>query len=411
MIKFKNKKYQLLFSNNLSPLLALNFADEMFFEEFEKLCGGRYRILSIMQNGIQEKYGLISDLKILRSTFLKKINDRKWPQQLLKSFDSDSNKLKKLLEKISNIDFQIFNNKELVKYLTQIRKSSARLDASSNMLYLFSVLLGEKFSTNLKKYTEDINEYNQNLIYYTQPIKNAHFAKIIIPSLPDKIILNDFDNNFSKILRTGSYIKDEVSFLLNLREKKMNLLLSVIAKRLKCLKNDINFLQLGEISEFLKLRNSTKQLISDRKQLTVFYYKQSKLFITEGLQAKMFLITGKLENVNLTYSKTNVLKGQTACPGTFKGIVKIATNYSQAVEKITKGDILVAQYTSVEYLPAMRKAGAILTQTGGITSHAAIVSRELKKPCIIGIDQVTTILKDGDLVEVDANIGIVKILK
>lgn len=67
--------------------------------------------------------------------------------------------------------------------------------------------------------------------------------------------------------------------------------------------------------------------------------------------------------------------------------------------------------TSPWYLPAMKKATAIVTDEGGITCHAAIVSRELKKPCIIGTKIATKVLKDGDLVEVDANKGIVRIIK
>jgi len=76
-----------------------------------------------------------------------------------------------------------------------------------------------------------------------------------------------------------------------------------------------------------------------------------------------------------------------------------------------KGDILVAGQTRPTLMTAIHKAGAIVTDEGGIISHAAIISRELKKPCIIGTKIATKILKDGDLVEVDANNGIVKILK
>ncbi len=72
------------------------------------------------------------------------------------------------------------------------------------------------------------------------------------------------------------------------------------------------------------------------------------------------------------------------------------------------GDILLSQATSPDLLPAMKKAAAIVTEQGGITSHAAIVSRELGIPCVIGTKIATKVLKDGDLVEVDANRGIVK---
>ncbi|MBS3102684.1 hypothetical protein J4458_04540 [Candidatus Woesearchaeota archaeon] len=103
------------------------------------------------------------------------------------------------------------------------------------------------------------------------------------------------------------------------------------------------------------------------------------------------------------------LKGLPASPGNVKGRVSIILNISH-IHKFKDGDILVAPYTNVNYLPIMSKAKAILTETGGITSHAAIVSRELKKPCIVGIKHLLLMLKDGDFVEVNANHGTIKIL-
>ncbi len=76
-----------------------------------------------------------------------------------------------------------------------------------------------------------------------------------------------------------------------------------------------------------------------------------------------------------------------------------------------KGDILVSIATDPDIVPAMKKAAAIVTEQGGVTSHAAIVSRELGTPCVIGTKIATKVFKDGDLVEVDAVKGIVKLIK
>ena len=73
--------------------------------------------------------------------------------------------------------------------------------------------------------------------------------------------------------------------------------------------------------------------------------------------------------------------------------------------------ILIAIATHPDYVIAMQQASAFVTDEGGLTSHVAIVARELKKPCIIGTKIATQVLHDGDLVEVDADKGIVKILK
>ncbi len=75
------------------------------------------------------------------------------------------------------------------------------------------------------------------------------------------------------------------------------------------------------------------------------------------------------------------------------------------------GEVLVTAMTTPDYLPAMKKAAAFVTDEGGITCHAAIVARELRKPCIIGTKVATQVLKNGDLVEVDATNGVVNIIQ
>ncbi len=102
--------------------------------------------------------------------------------------------------------------------------------------------------------------------------------------------------------------------------------------------------------------------------------------------------------------------GQVAYKGRAKGRVRIIRRLDQ-MDKIERGDILVSPMTTPNYLTAMKKAAAFITDEGGITSHAAIVAREMKKPCIIGTKIATKVLKDGDLVEVDAERGVAKILK
>ena len=66
--------------------------------------------------------------------------------------------------------------------------------------------------------------------------------------------------------------------------------------------------------------------------------------------------------------------------------------------------------TRQDFVPMMRKAIAIVTDEGGITCHAAIISRELKKPCLVGTEIATKMIKDGDLIEVNADKGLVKLI-
>lgn len=93
-----------------------------------------------------------------------------------------------------------------------------------------------------------------------------------------------------------------------------------------------------------------------------------------------------------------------------KGRIKVILE-TKDFSKFKKGDILVAKETNANFLPIMEKAMAYVTERGSALCHAAIISRELKIPCIVAAKIATQVLKDGDLVEVDANKGIIKILK
>ena len=80
-------------------------------------------------------------------------------------------------------------------------------------------------------------------------------------------------------------------------------------------------------------------------------------------------------------------------------------------EKLTAGDILVTSMTSPDFIEGMRKAAAIATDEGGITSHAAILARELGVPCVVGTKIATKAIKTGDRIEVDGNHGFVRKLE
>lgn len=103
-------------------------------------------------------------------------------------------------------------------------------------------------------------------------------------------------------------------------------------------------------------------------------------------------------------------KGIATSRGKIGGIARVIYT-STDMHKLRKGEILVTPMTSPDYIVGLRKAGAIITDHGGMTCHAAIVSRELKIPCIVGTRVATRVLKDGDVVEVDADKGLVKVIK
>ncbi len=97
-------------------------------------------------------------------------------------------------------------------------------------------------------------------------------------------------------------------------------------------------------------------------------------------------------------------KRRCACPGKATGRVCFVKTQGD-FEKFKEGDVLVTEFTDPLFVPLMSKASAIITTKGGLLSHAAIISRELKKPCIVGMTNAFEMFKDGDEIEVDADSG------
>jgi len=98
-----------------------------------------------------------------------------------------------------------------------------------------------------------------------------------------------------------------------------------------------------------------------------------------------------------------ILTGIAACPGIAVGPVKIVE--ASQIDKVKNGDVLVAEMTTPDFVPAMKRATAIVTDRGGRTAHAAIVSRELGIPCVVGTEVATKTLSDGQEITVDGSRG------
>lgn len=149
------------------------------------------------------------------------------------------------------------------------------------------------------------------------------------------------------------------------------------------------------------LSNSIPDQETLQKRSAGYVYANDRLYDSWGDLGKDFDIVVKTE--------APTTKGQIAYPGLVKGKVKIISS-REDMHSFEEGNVLVASTTTPDFLPAMKKSAAILSEHGGVICHAAITSRELKIPCIVGLKGITKTLKNGDMVEVDANTGIVRIL-
>ncbi len=111
---------------------------------------------------------------------------------------------------------------------------------------------------------------------------------------------------------------------------------------------------------------------------------------------------------NFNIKNNNELSGVCASPGEVTGTIKIILNPIEETIQFENNDILVCLMTTIDYVPLMKKASAIITEQGNILSHAAIVCREMKKPCLVGVKNALNKLKNNEKIEVNATHGIIK---
>jgi phosphoenolpyruvate synthase/pyruvate phosphate dikinase len=179
-------------------------------------------------------------------------------------------------------------------------------------------------------------------------------------------------------------------------------LLEELEKRLRLPLKLVRRLMPWEIRPALVKRQYSREALEERWKHYVYYVHEGRRELLTGREACAFMKRLDLEKIVVEEAKD--LLGNCACPGSARGIVKLVDS-TEDMAKMREGDILVSHATNPDLVPAMKKAAAIVTDLGGITCHAAIVSRELKIPCVVGTKIATKALKDGDTVHVDATHG------
>jgi phosphohistidine swiveling domain-containing protein len=295
-----------------------------------------------------------------------------------------------------------------------------------------------KDEAKFNKYAKDFREYN------------AHVSKHIIPQyskIPTQITRQEFKAVIEKVAEFWYfYGMTEYVFHDHAYEKMSTTRDKILEKNLKGLdslklegrkifnalafidgvvdnilrhisrqyleNDDGYFLRLSEIENLFDGIRLPQQVIEERKRCYAILGKHHFSFSESEIIAEEF---SRYEELEFERAK-NELKGMVANKGIAVGKVVISPMWdreeaARIAENMTKGDILVVQSTNPELMALCHKAGAIVTNQGGMLSHAAIISRELNIPCIVGTINATKIFKDGDLIEVDADRGVVKIIE
>ncbi len=182
-----------------------------------------------------------------------------------------------------------------------------------------------------------------------------------------------------------------------------------ISSRMGISLHDISFMLEEEVMDFLdKGKKLPSGIIESRKKgFAIYFTPEKKIDCKSGEEADIVMA-----DIGLVVFEdfSEEIRGVAASSGKAKGTVAIVRGISD-LAKVRKGDVMVAITTHPDYVPAMQKASAIVTEEGGITSHAAIVARELGLPCIVGAKHATKSLRNGDIVEIDADAGLVRKIK
>ncbi|MFA6272376.1 MAG: PEP-utilizing enzyme [Patescibacteria group bacterium] len=234
-------------------------------------------------------------------------------------------------------------------------------------------------------------EYFQKLVAYYQPHINV---KYIVDGLSENQIKRYFVLLEKARVYAETVLTETEEFLENMAKQ--------IGKKEKLPQSLVLCCTYQEIEDYLNGKPLPSKLILQKRNpgFAVFANTNKNIHFIGRQFKQVEAILNKVQSFE-------VLHGTVAQRGKIVGHVRIVHD-PKNITSFTKGDILVASMTRPEYLPLMKKAGGFITDSGGLLSHAAITARELKKPCIVGTKVATKVFRDGVLVEVDANKGIVR---
>ncbi|MBI3032605.1 hypothetical protein HYY69_03960 [Candidatus Woesearchaeota archaeon] len=314
-------------------------------------------------------------------------------------------------------------------------KTKSFLDRERLNLFKISLLKGKPFQKALQEHTQQYYWMKHNYLteciitdaFFLEQIKEIR-AKYTVEEIKQKIKkLENYEEeiaakkaalynkyHFTKDLELSLSILEMMSWWIDERKVMMLetfhllfIFLNEMNNRYPCASNLIRYAMPDELIAMLETAKPIpEKLLIARKKSAVYA-------INEQFEEAMF--DGKnSELIHAAYwgkFKMKQLQGLVACSANGSIIADVCVAKDVTKDHFKEGSVLVTSMTRPEFVPLMRKAGAIITDEGGITCHAAIVSRELNIPCIIGTKHATKILKTGNTIHLDVNKGTVQVIK
>jgi len=468
-------KYDLVYKTKVTPFFPICLVGKNYSANFKKLIGLdliiNNPIVVIVKEGFTNWF-FPRDLRDIGISVLDKfLSDSKYINKVKKREKEISNKLfKEIRTPIKNLFFRKNLNQKGQNKLKRIFKYYSDYGYSVDLLgFLFQLYYIEKIKKNFSsKIKGNLKEKNEIFNLILSSHRETNYEKFLgdiynfvnnekgTTKYLQKIVDNYYwlIHDYLGDIIDQEYILKFAKKFQNRNLEKLKLELESIKSRIKdikCVEKQLSEHMLEKVNivqDMLYLYNERKKEVLNKTNIyirNIIEYKFPNKNLSElhkiyqlppldiinllsGESVSNFnqrsrewvylIANGKIKNGDKKYidlikifsENVEILRGVSASSGKVSGLVDIVLNISH-ISKFKAGNILVAPFTTVSYLPAMREAMAILTETGGLTSHAAIMARELKIPCIVGIKNLISILKDGDLVEVDADKGIIKIIK
>lgn len=279
----------------------------------------------------------------------------------------------------------------------KFRDKSIKLLADNQKEFEKFFKMPEKEFLTIKKFVRFLEIHETNLPYY--------LGIQLAPNGLEKFDISK--QNKEKIFKMCERSRKETEPLYPAMEKFLQKIFRYIGKKENIDEKLLRAVIPDEVMAYIKKgKLPARAILRNRYTYSVLISTKKENRLIMGKQANQ--IIEKISKIK--YDGIKEIKGIIANKGVIKGKCRLLFA-NEDMRKIKKGDVIVTTMTRPEWLPAMKIASAYITDTGGILCHAAIVARELNKPCIIDTKIATKILKDGDLVEMDAEKGIVKILE
>lgn len=376
----------------------------------KKLSQQKYKDNTELGSAIEKYFSAIKKYSIFQSLALFEKPEMQIAQEIAQKYSKTKEDSEKLLELITapskNTDSEDEQDDFFRLSSFKDRKKGAEKHAKKYGWLSIRFFLGNPWTT------EEVLVRCKNI---TPKDAKKELEKRLIRRKEKEELINKAISNFNKEdidqvkqIREIVYLRTKRAFYFSESAYYIKPLLNQISHALGITYEDLLHLSVSEIVNSLKQNLDYKKHIKQRKKRIIIYHNPEKYTVLEGKFAEEYV---KVRPYLLREAVTvDQVVGKIAFKGIVSGSVRVLKS-NKYVPNLIKGEVLVVAMTTADYTPAMEKAAAFITDEGGITCHAAIIAREMRKPCIIGTGNATKILHDGDLVEVNANQGIVKILK